>query len=108
MLKVSTKVKAPQHDVSICSSSKRSEHPPDVVHIASIVVDIAALSMASSAPLLSGTIEADDDAQSPSVPAGRIGSAPSRSAADPVRLIPGTQASAASAEEGGIVSQSIS
>ncbi|WVQ97661.1 hypothetical protein IAU59_004775 [Kwoniella sp. CBS 9459] len=60
--------------------------------------------MASSAPLLSGTIEPDEDV--PSVPRGNIGS--SRPAAAPVVLVPGTTATGSTvtalgnAEEGGI------
>lgn len=60
--------------------------------------------MSSSAPLLSGTIEADDDVPSPSYPTGNIGqkTAPKPTAArEPVVLVPGTTAS--SAEQGGIV-----
>ena len=59
--------------------------------------------MASSSPLLSGTIEADDE--TPSVrPQGSIGTA--RPKSEPVVLVPGTQAdgNVRSAEEGGIVS----
>ncbi|TXT10635.1 hypothetical protein VHUM_02140 [Vanrija humicola] len=60
--------------------------------------------MSSSAPLLSGTIEADDDAPVTSpYPTGNIGqtSAPKPAAArEPVVLVPGTTAS--SAEQGGI------
>ncbi|WVF70239.1 hypothetical protein IAT40_005028 [Kwoniella sp. CBS 6097] len=60
--------------------------------------------MASSAPLLSGTIEPDEDV--PSQPRGNIGS--SRPPSAPVVLVPGTTASGSavtalgSAEEGGI------
>ncbi|KAL1408844.1 Golgi apparatus membrane protein tvp23 [Vanrija albida] len=57
----------------------------------------------SSAPLLSGTIEADDEVAAPSYPTGNIGqsAAPKPAAArEPVVLVPGTTAS--SAEQGGI------
>ncbi|ORY23347.1 hypothetical protein BCR39DRAFT_549346 [Naematelia encephala] len=63
--------------------------------------------MASSASLLSGTIEADEDAPS-SLPRGNIGSAPaSKSQRAPEVLVPGTQADGAlrgigNVEEGGI------
>ncbi|KAL7420825.1 Golgi apparatus membrane protein tvp23 [Cryptotrichosporon argae] len=52
--------------------------------------------MSASAPLLSGTIEADDDTL---IARGNIG-APSKPAREPVVLVPGT--TAGSAEEGGI------
>lgn len=63
--------------------------------------------MSSNAPLLSGTIEADEDA--PTVPSGSIGSSQPRR--EPEVLVPGTQANgsvgnAGTAEEGGIVSNS--
>ncbi|KAK1925607.1 hypothetical protein DB88DRAFT_484484 [Papiliotrema laurentii] len=59
--------------------------------------------MSSNAPLLSGTIEADEDA--PTVPSGSIGSSQPRR--EPEVLVPGTQANgsvgnAGTAEEGGI------
>ncbi|ODN92022.1 cytoplasmic protein [Cryptococcus wingfieldii CBS 7118] len=64
--------------------------------------------MSFSAPLLSGSIEPDDDT-APSVPKGNIGSSSStaRPPAERVVLVPGTQAggvqtSLGSAEEGGI------
>ncbi|OCF42124.1 cytoplasmic protein [Kwoniella heveanensis CBS 569] len=62
--------------------------------------------MASSAPLLSGTIEPDEDV--PSLPRGNIGTESSRPPAEPVVLVPGATASGSSvtalgnAEEGGI------
>ncbi|ORX37352.1 Golgi apparatus membrane protein TVP23 [Kockovaella imperatae] len=60
--------------------------------------------MASSAPLLSGTIEADDDTPLPSRVQGSM--APSRPRQEPVVLVPGTQADgsipARQLEEGGI------
>lgn len=49
--------------------------------------------MSANAPLLSGTIEADEDTPGTSqIPSGRIGesAAPKRNAADPVVLVPGT------------------
>jgi hypothetical protein len=63
--------------------------------------------MSSSAPLLSGTIEADDESPL-AVPKGSIGSStPAKSAArEPEVLVPGTASrtqAAARAEEGGIV-----
>lgn len=65
--------------------------------------------MSSSAPLLSGTIEADEDA--PQLPKGSIGSSTkSQTQRAPELLVPGTQANGStgqgntgSAEEGGIV-----
>lgn len=59
--------------------------------------------MSANAPLLSGTIEPDEEAQS--VPPGNIGtSSSSRPAQTPVVLVPGTQASGiGNVEEGGIV-----
>jgi hypothetical protein len=62
--------------------------------------------MSANAPLLSGTIEADEDVQTThQFPTGNIGesAAPkTRNAADPVVLVPGT--APRDAEEGGIVS----
>lgn len=64
--------------------------------------------MSSSAPLLSGTIEADDDS-SLTVPKGTIGSSTSATKSttrEPEVLVPGTASrtqAAARAEEGGIV-----
>lgn len=58
----------------------------------------------ASAPLLSHTIEADDDVPSRSVPSGNIGSNSNGTNTQPVQLVPSTQASGSSAEEGGIVS----
>lgn len=59
--------------------------------------------MSANAPLLSGTIEPDEEA--PSVPQGNIGTSSSpRPSQTPVVLVPGTQASGiGSVEEGGIV-----
>lgn len=62
----------------------------------------------ASAPLLSATIEPDDDSSNRNFPGptGNIGSAPtptSREAREPVRLVPGAQQSSA-LEQGGIVS----
>lgn len=59
--------------------------------------------MSANAPLLSGTIEPDEEAQS--VPRGNIGTSSSpRPAQTPVVLVPGTQASGiGNVEEGGIV-----
>lgn len=59
--------------------------------------------MSANAPLLSGTIEPDEEA--PSIPRGNIGTSSSpRPAQTPVVLVPGTQASGVgNAEEGGIV-----
>jgi hypothetical protein len=62
--------------------------------------------MASQAPLLSGTIEADEDV--PVAPQGSIGKAQT-TRREPELLVPGTQAngglgSASAVEEGGIVS----
>ena len=61
--------------------------------------------MASSSPLLSGTIEADDDTPAVVRPKGSIGT--TRAKPEPVVLVPGTQAngSARAVEEGGIVSR---
>jgi hypothetical protein len=61
----------------------------------------------ASAPLLSATIEADDDTSTPKLsgPTGNIGSSSSpasREQREPVRLVPGTQQSSG-LEEGGIV-----
>jgi hypothetical protein len=61
----------------------------------------------ASAPLLSATIEPDDDSGTRNFtgPTGNIGSTPtpsSRETREPVRLVPGTQQSS-SLEEGGIV-----
>ncbi|OXG11212.1 cytoplasmic protein [Cryptococcus neoformans Tu401-1] len=58
--------------------------------------------MSANAPLLSGTIEPDEEAQS--VPRGNIGTSSSpRPAQTPVVLVPGTQASGiGNVEEGGI------
>jgi hypothetical protein len=61
----------------------------------------------ASAPLLSATIEPDDDSSSRNFPGptGNIGSTttpPSSETREPVRLVPGTQQSS-SLEEGGIV-----
>jgi hypothetical protein len=63
--------------------------------------------MASSAPLLSGTIEADEDVPS-TTPSGNIGSG-NTGRRDPVVLVPGTQSggSGGNPEEGGIVSESL-
>lgn len=63
--------------------------------------------MSSNAPLLSGTIEADDD--TPIAPSGSIGAQKARR--EPEVLVPGTQANGnvatpGSVEEGGIVSTS--
>jgi hypothetical protein len=65
------------------------------------------LSTMASAPLLSATIEPDDDSSTRNLtgPTGNIGSTPtpsSRETREPVRLVPGTQQSS-SLEEGGIV-----
>lgn len=57
----------------------------------------------ASAPLLSNTIEADDDLPSRTIPSGNIGSSLNASTSQPVQLVPGTQATGSSAEEGGIV-----
>ncbi len=63
--------------------------------------------MASSAPLVSGTIEADEDAPTSSLPKGNIGSNTSKQR-EPVVLVPGTTANGSArtghAEQGGIVS----
>lgn len=61
----------------------------------------------ASAPLLSATIEPDDDSitRNQTGPTGNIGSTPtptSREPREPVRLVPGTQQSSG-LEEGGIV-----
>jgi hypothetical protein len=60
----------------------------------------------ASAPLLSATIEPDDDSSTRNFPGptGNIGSTPASSSEtrEPVRLVPGTQQSS-SLEEGGIV-----
>jgi len=63
--------------------------------------------MSSNAPLLSGTIEADDD--TPNLPRGNIGTSTQKTR-DPIVLVPGTQAngsvqgiSGGNVEEGGIV-----
>jgi hypothetical protein len=61
----------------------------------------------ASAPLLSATIEPDDDSSTRNIPGptGNIGSTPtpsSREPREPVRLVPGTQQSSG-LEEGGIV-----
>lgn len=65
--------------------------------------------MSSSAPLLSGTIEPDEDLP-PTLPQGKIGA--SSRPSEPVVLVPGTTAQGSNsnitgignAEEGGIVS----
>jgi len=62
------------------------------------------IDMASSAPLLSGTIEADEEATS-SLPRGNIGqNASTSSTRQPVVLVPDTAGNGVSNEEGGIVS----
>ena len=60
--------------------------------------------MTSHSPLLSGTIEADEDSLPAPTPKGSIGSA-HKTQRDPVVLVPGTSAGsrAANLEEGGIV-----
>ena len=64
--------------------------------------------MASQSPLLSGTIEADDE--TPVLPKGNIGT-PAAKAREPEILVPGSSAgnkSITNVEEGGIVSHSLS
>ena len=61
--------------------------------------------MASHSPLLSGTIEADEDSLPAPTPKGSIGSS-AKPQREPVVLVPGTSAGstrAATLEEGGIV-----
>jgi hypothetical protein len=69
-----------------------------------VVLIFITLSIMASAPLLSGTIEADDDLQSNlnrNLPSGKIGS--TQTSTREVHLVPGTQAANTSAEDGGIV-----
>jgi hypothetical protein len=100
----------------ISTSSTRSQRGPALISsvvpnhsISPLIVSTSHTdTMASQAPLLSGTIEADDDA--PAIAKGNIG-AP-KAQREPELLVPGTQAASSragnsgAAEEGGIVRRS--
>lgn len=95
----------PRLHASVAPGRERHDDLPISHFNPPILKSLGTSKMAASQPLLSGTIEADDDGPSATTtnfPSGNIGDGPNaaRPRAEPVVLVPGTAAQA----EAGIVS----